>query len=104
MTVDLESARRDWEDGYRQVEDASADPVRAERLRDQLDVVSAELRRRVGSTFTLTELAAAYAGAERWAPLAIEESAATPGWSQSVAMVTDAAFRTFSRGALDYEP
>ena len=104
VTVDLESARRDWEDGYRKVEAASADPVQAERLRDQLDVVSAELRRRVGSTFTLAEVAAAYAGAERWAPLVIEEGAATHGWSQSVAMVTDAAFRTFARGAVDYEP
>ena len=32
----------------------------------QVDAVLTELRRRVGATFTLAELAAAYAGAERW--------------------------------------
>ena len=57
----LDSARRDWEDGYRRFELACRDRAQAERLRDQFDLVSAELRRRVGSTFTLAMLADAYA-------------------------------------------
>jgi hypothetical protein len=104
VTSDLDSTRRDWEDGLRRLELGYRDDVQAERLRDQFDVVSAELRRRVGSTFTLAMLADAYAGSDAWTRQAIEEYAATPGWARSVAMVTDAAFHVYARGAVDYTP
>ncbi len=100
----LDSARRDWEDGYRRLDLASRDNAQAERLRHQLDVVSAELRRRVGGTFTLAMLADAYEGSDAWTRQAIEESVTTPGWARSVAMVGDAAFHEYSRGAVDYTP
>jgi hypothetical protein len=101
---DLDSARRDWEDGYRRLERASRDELQAERLRLQFDLISAELRRRVGSTFTLAMLADAYAGADTWTRQAVEELAATPGWARSVSMVGDAAFHIYARGAVDYTP
>jgi hypothetical protein len=101
---DLDSARRDWEDGYRRLELASRDSAQAERLRRQLDVVSAELRRRVGGTFTLAMLADVYVGADVWTRQAIEENARTPGWPRSVSMVGDAAFHEYARGAVDYTP
>ena len=104
MSHGLESARRDWEEGYRRFEQACRDATQAVRLHDQLDVVSAELRRRVGSTFTLVELADAYVGADRWTRQAIEEQAATPGWARSVSVVVDAAFHIYARGAVDYTP
>lgn len=104
MRSDLESARRDWEDGHRRLELASHDDVQAVRLRHQFDVISAELRRRVGGTFTLALLADAYAGSDAWTRQAIEEHAATPGWARSVAMVGDAAFHVYARGAVDYAP
>jgi hypothetical protein len=102
VTIDVDSARRDWEDGYRRLELASGDE--AERLGAQFDVVSSELRRRVGATFTLAMLAAAYAASDAWTRQAIEEHAATPGWARSSAMVGDAAFHVYARGALDYTP
>jgi chorismate-pyruvate lyase len=101
---ELDSARRDWEDGHRRLELASHDDVRAERLRQQMEVVSAELRRRVGGTFTLAMLAEAYAGSDAWTRQAVEEHAATPGWARSVSMVGDAAFHVYARGAVDYAP
>ncbi len=104
MRSDLDSARRDWEDGHRRLELASRDDAQAERLRLQFDVVSAELRRRVGGTFTLAMLAEAYAGSDTWTRQAIEEHAATPGWARSVSMVGDAAFHVYARGAVDYTP
>lgn len=104
MSTALESARRDWEDGYRRFELACRDHTQSVRLHQQFDIVSAELRRRVGSTFSLPQLAAAYVGADDWVRHAIEESAPTPGWSRSVAMVGDAAFHTYARGAVDYTP
>ena len=101
---DLDSARRDWEDGHRRLERVSRDELQAERLRLQFDVISAELRRRVGGTFTLAMLADVYSGADMWTRQAVEEHAATPGWARSVSMVGDAAFHIYARGAVDYTP
>lgn len=100
--VDL--ARGDWESGHRRLEVASRDSARAEVLAAHVDVISAELRRRVGSTFTLEMLAEAYVGADVWVRQAIEEQAPTPGWPRTIAMVEDAAFHLYSRGAIDYVP
>lgn len=104
MAIALDVVRREWEDGYRRFEAASRDPVAADRLRVQLDVVSDELRRRVGQTFTLGELAAAYERADAWARHAVSERAATPGWPRTLAIVEDAAFHLYQRGAVDYSP
>ena len=104
MSATLESARRDWEDGFRRFELACRDRTQAVRLHEQFDIVSAELRRRVGGTFTLGQLAAAYDGADDWVRHAIEEAAPTPGWARSVAMVGDAGFHVYARGAVDYAP
>lgn len=104
MGIDVDSARRDWVDGYRRFAAASHDPVHGEQLRRQVDVVSDELRRRVGGTYTLAELARVYATSEAWARHAVDERAATPGWARTLSIVGDAAFHIYARGALDYEP
>jgi hypothetical protein len=70
----------------------------------QLEVVTDELRKRVGQTFTLEELATAYGRADDWARAAVEERAATPGWPRTLALVQDAAFHLYQRGAVDYKP
>ena len=102
--AEVESARREWEEGHRRLhEDARQDP-RPERLFAQVDAVVAELRRRVGGTFTLAELAAAYAGAERWSRAVVSEQAAAPGWPRTLSLVEAAAFHEYARGAQDYEP
>jgi hypothetical protein len=66
--------------------------------------VTAELRRRVGQTYTLQQLADAYAGAEAWTLDAVEAADSDPGLEREVALVTDAAFRLYARGASDYRP
>ena len=63
-----------------------------------------ELRRRVGSTFTLAELVAAYADSERWLREVIEERAPSRDWARTASVVGDAAFHVYSRQALDYTP
>jgi hypothetical protein len=102
--ADVASARLEWEDGNRRFEGAARDPAQSERLHAQLETVTDELRKRVGGTFTLRELAAAYRGSESWIRAAVSEQAAGPGWPRSLAMVGDAAFHLYSRGAVDYEP
>ena len=73
-------------------------------LLSELEAVTAELRRRVGQSFTLAELADAYASAEVWSREAVEETEPASGWPRRLSTVTDAAFHLYSRGAVDYEP
>lgn len=99
--VEVQLARRQWEEGKRRFDDeARADP----RLLPALEVVGDELRRRVGQTFTLAELASAYDRAEDWVRTAIDDFAAFPGWPRLLTTVQDAAFHLYSRGASDYSP
>jgi hypothetical protein len=104
VAVGLETARQEWEEAARTVERARDDRVRYGRLLAQVDVVTGELRRRVGQTYTLVQLAKAYADAERWSRDAVSEHAATPGWARDLATVTAAAFHAYQLGAADYEP
>jgi alcohol dehydrogenase class IV len=102
MDAVLDVVRREWEDGYHRFEDLSRDRVAATRLTAQLEVVMDELRKRVGQTFTLEQLAAAYERADEWAREAVSERAATPGWPRTLAIVQDTAFYLYQRGAVDY--
>jgi hypothetical protein len=99
--VEVELARRQWEEGRKRFDDE----VRVQpRMLDALEVVTDELRRRVGQTFTLDELATAYAHADDWARVAIADHAPFSGWPGAVTTVQDAAFHLYSRGATDYGP
>jgi len=100
----VEHSRQQWDESYRRFQTEVRDPVRADRLYDQLDAVLGELRRRLGETFTLAQLAEAYAGSEDWAREAVAERAPGPGWARTVALVSEAAFHVFARGATDYRP
>jgi hypothetical protein len=102
--AEVESARRDWEEGHRRLQDEVRRQDAPERLLEQVDAVLAELRRRVGGTFTLRELAATYGDAERWSRDAVAERAAAPGWPRTLSLVEAAAFHEYARGAQDYEP
>jgi hypothetical protein len=104
MATQTETVRREWEEGHRRFEAMARDPVLGPRLLAQLEAVLDELRKRVGQTFTLDELATAYKGAERWSRDAISERAATPGWPRTVSLVEDEAFHQYQRGAVDYVP
>lgn len=113
--VTVESARHQWEEGVRRVDAAAHDEPRYRELADLVDSVVDELRRRVGQTFTLAELADAYAGADEWVRDVVAGEAA--GESEGgdaprrrragiadTALVQDAAFGLYARGATDYRP
>jgi hypothetical protein len=104
VSADLDHVRREWDAGHRRYEEALREDAHPERLEAQFDVLRAELRRRVGSTFTLRELARAYEHADVWALQAVEEQAPAPGWARTVSMVSDAVFYVLARGAVDYTP
>jgi len=102
--AELESARREWEEGHRRLQEHTRALGQAERLLAQVDVVAAELRRRVGGTFTLRELADAYAGADQWTRDVVSQHAPAPGWPRTLSLVEAAAFHLYARGAQDYVP
>lgn len=102
--AEVESARREWEEGSRRLLDHADDATARERLLAQVDAVAAELRRRVGGVFTLRELAAAYARSEEWSRTVVSEEAPAPGWPRTLSLVEAAAFHRYARGAQDYQP
>ena len=96
MSYALENALFQWEDGSSRVREAPA----AERrdLERAVEVVLDELRRRLGSTFTVEELADEYAAGTDWAiELARRLSAGT-----DASHVVDAAFHRYAREASNY--
>jgi hypothetical protein len=100
----LQLARQEWEEGRRRLESLRDDRGRYERLLALLELIGDELRRRVGQTYTLAELASAYHDADRWGRELVEERAPTPGWPRDVSVVLAAAFHAYQRGAADYVP
>jgi hypothetical protein len=68
----------------------------------QVTIVTDELRKQVGQTYSLDQLAAAYRDAERWGREVVEERAPSPGWPRDLALVLAAAFYAYQRGAVDY--
>jgi hypothetical protein len=100
----VETARQEWADGHRRLEAEREDAVRYRRLLAQLDAVTEQLRRRLGSVFTLEELASEYRRAEPWVQDAIAELPPAEQWPPGSTTATDAAFHLYARGARDYEP
>ena len=104
MRTSVESARQEWQDGHARLEAHARDPVRYARLLAQVEVLTEELRRRVGQTFTLAELADIYPDAERWSRQTVTEHAAESGPPNDLAIVEGAAFHLYARGATDFTP
>jgi hypothetical protein len=102
MTSPLDLVRHEWEDGHRRLEAERDDRARYRRLLEQVEVVTDELRRRVGGTYTLAELSAAYRDADTWARQAVADRAPGPAWPRDLALVLAAAFHGYQRGASDY--
>lgn len=103
MTGDATTlVRQEWEEGVRALEKERDDPRRYERLVEQVEVLTDELRRRIGQTYSLEQLAGEYRGAERWAREVVEERAPSAGWPRDLALVLAAAFHAYQRGAADY--
>jgi hypothetical protein len=104
MPIALDQTRREWELGHRRLQQEVRETPRSEAALAEVDAVMAELRRRVGGSFTLAELAEAYSSAENWSREAVAETNPAGGWPRRLATATDAAFHLYSRGAVDYEP
>jgi hypothetical protein len=104
VSAAVEIARHEWAEGYRRLERERDDRRRYGTLREQVEAITAELRRRVGSDFTVAELAAEHRGADSWVREAVAELPPEAQWPAGVSIAADAAFHLYVRGARDYEP
>ena len=100
----VEVARQQWQEGYRRFQTLADEPASRDRLYLELEMISDELRRRIGQTFTMAEAAEVYGDAERWATETVAERAPVRGWPRDLAIVLDAAFCLYARAAVDYLP
>ncbi|MGE5635367.1 MAG: hypothetical protein ACM3UV_00265 [Nocardioidaceae bacterium] len=91
MAYALENALFQWREGERRAREAP-------ELDAAVDALVDELRRRLGSSFVLRELADAYAAGTDWA----EDLAVRRGAGADAAHVVDAAFGRYAREASDY--
>jgi hypothetical protein len=102
--MDVELARHQWEDGSRRIESSRNDRGRYGQLLAEVELVVGELRKRVGQTFTLGELADAYDGADDWARDAVDLADPDAPPPADIPAVAGAAFHQYARGATDYRP
>jgi hypothetical protein len=96
MGYSLENALFQWREGERRLAD-TPDPARADLERAVAGVVDA-LRKRLGSSFILDELADMYGEGTDWAT----ELADRLGAGTDAAVVVDAAFARYAREASNY--
>jgi hypothetical protein len=92
--------RLDWREGERRLRELER--PRQERCERVVERIVAELRRRLGSRFTTSELLELYSGSTAWTmALAVSVEPGEPlAWEQWVA---DAAFGRYARGAADWQ-
>ena len=96
VAFELESALYQWREGERRLRDAP--PLEQFDLERAAAAVREELRRRLGSSFTITELAILYARGTDWA-----DSIAAENWAGGdTTAVVDAAFGRYAGEARDF--
>jgi hypothetical protein len=92
----------EWEEGYSRVQAARSEPQRHRLLGRAVTAVQDELRKRLGSRFTVDELAALYR--ERGDGFLDVAMAAVPSgeWLTDISAASDAAFYLYMREAADF--
>jgi len=98
--VPYETAVFDWRAGERRVEEAP--PSERFELERVVSALVAELRRRIGSTFTVDELACFYDQGTDWCLEVAQRTAPEAPYAWDMSLVADAAFNRYLRSATDY--
>jgi hypothetical protein len=94
----VDNALFQWEDGRRALQEAEDDPRTLRRAEAAVEAIRDELRLRIGSTFSVAELADLYGKGTDWC-LAIANEAAPGADGRALA---DAAFWRHCRAAADF--
>ena len=100
MTTTFETALGQWREGERRLADAP--PERRRTLERVVARIEAELRRRLGGTFTSDELAELYDEGTGWCTDLATAVAPDAPWAWDARTVADAAFLRYLRDARDF--
>jgi hypothetical protein len=94
------SAIQEWREAERRLGEVPAD---RQRVVDRVvERIYAELRRRLGSTFTSDELVELYERGTEWAQQLARQTAPDHPWAWEPRLVVDGAFARYLREATDY--
>ena len=96
MAYAIENALFQWEEGEARIRDASG--AEARELERATRLVVEELRRRLGGTFTLGELADLYGEGTDW----VRDEVQRRFREVAIGTVVDAGFLRYARSASDY--
>ncbi|HEY1480202.1 MAG TPA: hypothetical protein VGF46_09240 [Gaiellales bacterium] len=103
--TEIESMRRDWLDGARRLAMArTRDPARAANYDRVVEAIRRDLRRRLGQTFSMRDLARVYSGSARWTRDIAQRVAPDAAYAHDLATTADAVFADAARGASDWVP
>lgn len=101
MKAATEVAFIEWTEGERRVAELEVTRARREAVERVVREIVDELRRRMGTAFTLDELADEYASAGAWC-LDLAQRTTDQPLAHDLSMVQDAAFAGFAREATDF--
>jgi hypothetical protein len=96
----FENAIYQWQQGERRLR--AAPPERRVLLERVVDVLVAELRRRLGGRFSSEELTQLYERGTSWCLQVAMDAAPEDPWAWDSGVVVDAAFGRYLREASDY--
>lgn len=98
--MSFENANYQWQQGERRLRSEPAE--RRPLLERVTDALVAELRRRLGGTFSSDELVALYELGTAWCLQVAMKIAPEDPWAWDAGVVVDAAFGRYLREAADY--
>jgi hypothetical protein len=102
MNYAVDNAVFQWEDGFRKLQAARSDPLLHRALARAVVAVQDQLRKHLGSSFSVDELASLYSENPDWGFDLVIQSAPEDirAWDTSTAV--DAAFYLYMREAMDF--
>ena len=98
----LETTIFQWEEGYRKLQAARSDPQAYRTLGRLVVMVEDELRKRLGSSFSIDELACLYREDTDWPLELTTRVVPEQGPFPDSSIVVDAAFYLYMREAVDF--
>lgn len=101
MSLVVEIAVLQWEEGYRRAQERR-DPASQRTLERTISAIHTQLRKRLGSTFTVAELANLYQRGTDWCLEVALDLAPKDEPAPDSAAATDAAFYLYMREASDF--
>ena len=102
MDYPLDNALFQWEEGHRRLRELSQDPRLAAKLGRVVEAVRDELRRRIGPTFSASQLADLYGRGTDWCLEAARQASPLDAPDLDPQAIVDGAFHLHLRGATDY--